>query len=82
MVGAALKKGDIVVYESTVHPGAVEEDCVPILERASGLEAGSDFDVGYSPERINPGDGAGLVLDVKMKLDRGAKPPAIELWRL
>jgi UDP-N-acetyl-D-galactosamine dehydrogenase len=55
-VGAALKKGDIVVYESTVYPGAVEEDCVPILEQASGLKAGSDFDVGYSPERINPGD--------------------------
>jgi UDP-N-acetyl-D-glucosamine/UDP-N-acetyl-D-galactosamine dehydrogenase len=55
-VGAALKKGDIVVYESTVYPGAVEEECVPILERASGLKAGSDFNVGYSPERINPGD--------------------------
>jgi UDP-N-acetyl-D-glucosamine/UDP-N-acetyl-D-galactosamine dehydrogenase len=56
MVGAALKKGDIVVYESTVYPGAVEEDCVPILEQSSGLKVGSDFDVGYSPERINPGD--------------------------
>jgi UDP-N-acetyl-D-glucosamine/UDP-N-acetyl-D-galactosamine dehydrogenase len=55
-VGAALKKGDIVVYESTVYPGAVEEECVPILERTSGLKAGSDFNVGYSPERINPGD--------------------------
>jgi UDP-N-acetyl-D-galactosamine dehydrogenase len=56
MVGAALKKGDIVVYESTVYPGAVEEECVPILEQSSGLKAGSDFKVGYSPERINPGD--------------------------
>ena len=55
-VGGALKKGDIVVYESTVYPGAVEEDCVPILEKVSGLKAGSDFKVGYSPERINPGD--------------------------
>ncbi|MBX9822621.1 MAG: nucleotide sugar dehydrogenase, partial [Afipia birgiae] len=55
-VGAALKKGDIVVYESTVYPGAVEDDCVPLLEQASGLKAGSDFKVGYSPERINPGD--------------------------
>ena len=55
-VGAALKKGDIVVYESTVYPGAVEEECVPILERCSALKAGSDFCVGYSPERINPGD--------------------------
>jgi UDP-N-acetyl-D-galactosamine dehydrogenase len=55
-VGAALKKGDIVVYESTVYPGAVEEECVPILERASGLKASADFGIGYSPERINPGD--------------------------
>jgi UDP-N-acetyl-D-galactosamine dehydrogenase len=55
-VGQALKRGDIVVYESTVYPGAVEEDCVPVLERASGLACGSDFTVGYSPERINPGD--------------------------
>ncbi len=55
-VGAVLKEGDIVVYESTVYPGAVEDDCVPLLESASGLKAGSDFKVGYSPERINPGD--------------------------
>ena len=55
-VGAKLKRGDIVVYESTVYPGAVEEDCVPRLERASGLSCGGDFTVGYSPERINPGD--------------------------
>jgi UDP-N-acetyl-D-galactosamine dehydrogenase len=57
-VGRVLKPGDIVVYESTVYPGATEEDCVPILERASGLTAGRDFTVGYSPERINPGDKA------------------------
>src|SRR6266403_4323185 len=57
-VGKALKKGDIVVYESTVYPGATEEDCVPILEQTSGLLAGRDFTVGYSPERINPGDRA------------------------
>jgi UDP-N-acetyl-D-glucosamine/UDP-N-acetyl-D-galactosamine dehydrogenase len=55
-VGKALKKGDIVVYESTVYPGATEEDCVPVLERVSGLKGGVDFKVGYSPERINPGD--------------------------
>ena len=55
-VGAALKKGDIVVYESTVYPGVTEEICVPILERVSGLRCGVDFTVGYSPERINPGD--------------------------
>jgi UDP-N-acetyl-D-glucosamine/UDP-N-acetyl-D-galactosamine dehydrogenase len=57
-VGRALKRGDIVVYESTVYPGAVEEDCVPVLEGASGLVGGRDFTVGYSPERINPGDKA------------------------
>jgi UDP-N-acetyl-D-glucosamine/UDP-N-acetyl-D-galactosamine dehydrogenase len=57
-VGQALKKGDIVVYESTVYPGATEEDCVPILQQASGLVGGRDFSVGYSPERINPGDKA------------------------
>jgi UDP-N-acetyl-D-galactosamine dehydrogenase len=55
-VGAALKKGDIVVYESTVYPGATEEDCAPLLEAASGLVSGRDFTLGYSPERINPGD--------------------------
>jgi UDP-N-acetyl-D-galactosamine dehydrogenase len=56
VVGKALSHGDIVVYESTVYPGAVEEECLPILERSSGLKAGTDFNVGYSPERINPGD--------------------------
>jgi UDP-N-acetyl-D-galactosamine dehydrogenase len=55
-VGNALRPGDIVVYESTVYPGAVEEDCVPVLEATSGLKSGVDFKVGYSPERINPGD--------------------------
>jgi UDP-N-acetyl-D-galactosamine dehydrogenase len=55
-VGAVLKKGDIVVYESTVYPGATEEDCVPVLEKVSGLKHGVDFFCGYSPERINPGD--------------------------
>ncbi len=55
-VGKALKKGDYVVYESTVYPGCTEEDCVPILEEMSGLKAGRDFKVGFSPERINPGD--------------------------
>ncbi|MGV3142326.1 nucleotide sugar dehydrogenase [Staphylococcus simulans] len=55
-VGKALKKGTIVVFESTVYPGATEEECVPVLEENSGLKAGEDFFVGYSPERINPGD--------------------------
>ena len=55
-VGQALKPGDIVVYESTVYPGVTEDECLPILERVSGLKGGVDFTVGYSPERINPGD--------------------------
>ncbi len=55
-VGKQLKKGDIVVFESTVYPGTTEDECVPVLEEASGLKCGSDFTVGYSPERINPGD--------------------------
>jgi UDP-N-acetyl-D-galactosamine dehydrogenase len=55
-VGSVLKRRDIVVYESTVYPGAIEEDCIPVLEQTSGLRAGVDFKVGYSPERINPGD--------------------------
>ena len=56
LLSSQLKKGDIVVYESTVYPGATEEECVPILEKGSGLICGQDFYVGYSPERINPGD--------------------------
>lgn len=55
-VGMALKKGDYVVFESTVYPGCTEDDCLPILEEISGLKAGIDFKIGYSPERINPGD--------------------------
>lgn len=55
-VGGILKKGDYVVYESTVYPGCTEDDCVPVLEELSGLKLGADFKVGYSPERINPGD--------------------------
>jgi len=55
-VGKVLKKGDFVVYESTVYPGCTEEDCLSVLERESGLKCGADFKIGYSPERINPGD--------------------------
>lgn len=55
-VGKVLEKGDYVVFESTVYPGCTEEDCIPVLEKQSGLKAGVDFKVGYSPERINPGD--------------------------
>lgn len=56
LLGSVIKKEDIVVYESTVYPGATEEECIPLLESKSGLAAGTDFQVGYSPERINPGD--------------------------
>ena len=56
LVGSVLKEGDIVVYESTVYPGATEDDCVPVLENCSGLKFNQDFSVGYSPERINPGE--------------------------
>src|SRR5437868_5403035 len=55
-IGNALKKGDYVVYESTVYPGCTEEDCLPILEDLSGLKCKQDFKIGFSPERINPGD--------------------------
>jgi UDP-N-acetyl-D-galactosamine dehydrogenase len=56
MIGQVLKKGDVVIYESTVYPGCTEEDCVPVLEQVSGLTFNEDFFCGYSPERINPGD--------------------------
>src|SRR5262245_4286328 len=58
IVGNVLKRSDIVVYESTVYPGTIEEECLPVLEKNSGLAGGRDFTVGYSPERINPGDKA------------------------
>ena len=72
-VGAVLKQGDIVVYESTVYPGATEEDCVPILERESGLTFNRDFYAGYSPERINPGDKDHRLPDI-MKVTSGSTP--------
>ena len=55
-VGKVLSKGDIVIYESTVYPGATEDECIPIIEKCSGLKFNEDFFAGYSPERINPGD--------------------------
>jgi len=76
-VGAALKKGDIVVYESTVYPGATEEDCVPVLEEVSGLKCGEDFFVGYSPERINPGDKEHTFTKIK-KVVSGQTPEILE----
>ena len=65
LIATVLKKGDVVVYESTVYPGATEEDCVPILENISGLSLNKDFYVGYSPERINPGDKMHRLPDIK-----------------
>ena len=72
-VGAALKKGDIVIYESTVYPGATEEICVPVLERVSGLKFNEDFFCGYSPERINPGDKVNTLTTIK-KITSGSTP--------
>lgn len=72
-VGKVLNKGDIVIYESTVYPGATEEDCVPILEQESGLTFNKDFFAGYSPERINPGDKEHRVTTIK-KVTSGSTP--------
>ena len=72
-VGGALKKGDIVIYESTVYPGATEEICVPVLERESGLKFNQDFYCGYSPERINPGDKINTLTTIK-KITSGSTP--------
>tara|TARA_R110002012_G_scaffold9716_3_gene44927 strand:+ start:24002 stop:25279 length:1278 start_codon:yes stop_codon:yes gene_type:complete len=72
-VGRVLKKGDIVVYESTVYPGATEEECVPVLEKISGLKFNIDFFVGYSPERINPGDKKHTVEKI-LKVTSGSNP--------
>src|SRR5262249_19762755 len=74
-VGKLLKKGDIVVYESTVYPGCTEEDCVPILERLSGLRFNREFFAGYSPERINPGDKQHRLTTIK-KITSGSTPAA------
>lgn len=74
-VGGALKPGDLVIYESTVYPGCTEEDCVPVLERVSGLRVNVDFSVGYSPERINPGDKNHRLTTIK-KVTSGSNPDA------
>src|SRR5690554_1799922 len=74
-VGKVLKKGDIVIYESTVYPGVTEDECVPVLERASNLRFNEDFFVGYSPERINPGDKEHTV-DKILKVTAGSTPEA------
>src|SRR5690554_1892000 len=77
-IGRTLKKGDIVIYESTVYPGATEEECVPVLERVSGLKFNEDFFAGYSPERINPGDKEHRVTNIK-KVTAGSTPEIAEI---
>jgi UDP-N-acetyl-D-galactosamine dehydrogenase len=76
-LGRVLKRGDIVIYESTVYPGATEEDCVPVLERVSGLTFNKDFFAGYSPERINPGDKTHRLPDIR-KVTSGSTPEIAE----
>ena len=77
MIGKLLKAGDIAIFESTVYPGATEEDCVPIMEQVSGLTCNQDFFVGYSPERINPGDKEHRLTRIK-KVTSGSTPEAAE----
>lgn len=76
-VGAALKKGDYVVFESTVYPGCTEDDCLPVLEETSGLKLGKDFKIGYSPERINPGDKVHTLTTI-LKIVSGSDEEALE----
>jgi UDP-N-acetyl-D-galactosamine dehydrogenase len=73
LIGKILKKGDIVIYESTVYPGCTEDDCVPVLEKESGLKFNVDFYCGYSPERINPGDRINTLTKIK-KVTSGSNP--------
>ncbi len=77
MIGSVLKKGDVVIYESTVYPGCTEEDCVPVLEKRSGLKFNEDFFCGYSPERINPGDKVNTLTKIK-KVTSGSTPEIAE----
>ena len=78
MLGKVIKKGDIVIYESTVYPGCTEEDCVPVLEKHSGLKFNFDFYCGYSPERINPGDKINTLTKIK-KVTSGSTPEIAEV---
>ncbi|RZK15531.1 MAG: nucleotide sugar dehydrogenase [Flavobacterium sp.] len=78
MLGQVLSKGDIVIYESTVYPGCTEEDCVPVLEKFSGLKYNQDFYCGYSPERINPGDKVNTLTKIK-KVTSGSTPEIAEV---
>jgi UDP-N-acetyl-D-galactosamine dehydrogenase len=78
MLGKVIKKGDIVIYESTVYPGCTEEDCVPVLEKESGLKFNVDFYCGYSPERINPGDKINTLTKIK-KVTSGSTPEIADI---
>jgi UDP-N-acetyl-D-galactosamine dehydrogenase len=78
MLGKVLKKGDIIIYESTVYPGCTEEDCVPVLEHFSGLKFNEDFYCGYSPERINPGDKVNTLTKIK-KVTSGSTPEIADI---
>ncbi|MHA8074878.1 nucleotide sugar dehydrogenase [Aquirufa sp. HETE-40SA] len=78
MLGKVIKKGDIVIYESTVYPGCTEEDCVPVLEKYSGIKFNQDFYCGYSPERINPGDKVNTLTKIK-KVTSGSTPEVSEI---
>jgi len=77
-IGSVIKKGDIVIYESTVYPGATEEDCVPVIEKTSGMKYNRDFYCGYSPERINPGDKAHRLTNIK-KVTSGSTPEVAKI---
>src|SRR6202012_5668412 len=77
IVGKVLKKGDIVIYESTVYPGCTEEDCIPVLEKYSGLKFNEGFFCGYSPERINPGDKINTLTKI-VKVTSGSTPEIAE----
>src|SRR5699024_4384859 len=76
-VASTMSRGDVVIYESTVYPGATEEECVPVLEGVSGLKLNEDFFVGYSPERINPGDKDHRFESI-VKITSGSTPRAAE----
>lgn len=78
MLGKVIKRGDIVIYESTVYPGCTEEDCVPVLENYSGLKFNKDFFCGYSPERINPGDKVNTLTKIK-KVTSGSNVEIAEI---
>ena len=77
MLGEVVQKGDYVIYESTVYPGATEEDCIPLIEKVSGLKLNVDFFAGYSPERINPGDKEHRVTNI-LKVTSGSTPEAAD----